>query len=432
MAEVDRMDIEEFLEKRVSKSIQTKLVLIASTYWSFVAGGVMVLSLTLPKIAQTYGLQSTVASLIASFTFLGMLIGAIISGNIADIIGRKPLMGILVSIVSIFSALTGLKVNFSILLLIRFITGLGLGGLLPVVNAYLTEFLPKLVRGRLLVILEGSWAIGSIIIGIVAITIGKTNYSITYVVFLLGLLTLIFLKFIPESIKFLLKKGKIDEAKKNLKLLGIDYGGTLEITKEEVLQLPFLNLFREKYFPTTLMIFYVWFVISFSYYAFFTWLPKVISSLIGTEITKSINYTFTMLVMQLPGYLLGAYLIEAIGRKKSLFISLLGTSIMAFIFTTSKTPNQILINGSLLTIFCMSAWGIIYAYTPELYPTEFRATANGSAGALARVAGILAPIFISSQFKNLAFAISTLGVILVIGGMLVLIIGKETKGESIG
>ncbi|PMP82867.1 MAG: MFS transporter, partial [Caldisericum exile] len=364
--------------------------------------------------------------------FLGMLIGAIISGNIADIIGRKPLMGILVSIVSIFSALTGLKVNFSILLLIRFITGLGLGGLLPVVNAYLTEFLPKLVRGRLLVILEGSWAIGSIIIGIVAITIGKTNYSITYVVFLLGLLTLIFLKFIPESIKFLLKKGKIDEAKKNLKLLGIDYGGTLEITKEEVLQLPFLNLFREKYFPTTLMIFYVWFVISFSYYAFFTWLPKVISSLIGTEITKSINYTFTMLVMQLPGYLLGAYLIEAIGRKKSLFISLLGTSIMAFIFTTSKTPNQILINGSLLTIFCMSAWGIIYAYTPELYPTEFRATANGSAGALARVAGILAPIFISSQFKNLAFAISTLGVILVIGGMLVLIIGKETKGESIG
>ncbi|BAL80158.1 MFS transporter [Caldisericum exile] len=426
------MDIEELLEKRVSRSVQIKLVLISSIYWSIVAAGVMVLSLTLPKIAQTYGLQSTTASLIASSTFFGMLTGALLSGNIADIIGRKPLIGILVSIISIFSALSGLKINFSTLLLVRFITGFGLGGLLPVVNAYLTEFSPKVVRGRLLVILEGSWAIGSIIIGIVAITLGKTNYSVTYFVFLLGLLTLVFLKFIPESIKFLLKKGRIDEAKKNLILLGIDYDGVIEIKKESVLRVPILNLFREKYLAITLMVFYVWFVISFSYYAFFTWLPRVISSLIGTEITKSINYTFTMLVMQLPGYLLGAYIIETIGRKKSLFISLLGTSIMAFFFATSRTPNHILINGSLLTIFCMSAWGIIYAYTPELYPTEFRATANGSAGALARVAGILAPIFISSQFKNLTFAISTLGVILVIGGILVLVIGRETKGKSIG
>jgi putative MFS transporter len=154
--------------------------------------------------------------------------------------------------------------------------------------------------------------------------------------------------------------------------------------------------------------------------------------MINTQITKSIEYTFTLLVMQLPGYLIGAYLIEAIGRKKSLFISLLGTAIMAFFFASSKTANQILLNGSLLTIFCMSAWGIIYAYTPELYPTEFRATANGSAGALARVAGILAPIFISMHFKSISTAIYTLSVILVIGGILVLIIGKETKGKSIG
>jgi len=432
MAEVDKMEIEELLENKISKQVQTKLVIISSIFWSLVAAGVMVLSLTLSKIATAYGIEPTKASLIASFTFFGMLTGALLAGNIADIIGRKPLIGILVTIVSIFSALTGLKLNFTTLLIIRFIAGFGLGGLLPVVNAYLAEFSPRFVRGTLLVILEGSWAVGSIIIGIVAITIGKDNYSITYFVFALGLLTLILLKFIPESIKFLLKKGCEEEARKNLKLLGINYEGPIEISKEPALKVPVLNLFREKYLLITLMIWYVWFAISFSYYAFFTWLPKVISSMINTQITKSIEYTFTLLVMQLPGYLIGAYLIEAIGRKKSLFISLLGTAIMAFFFASSKTANQILLNGSLLTIFCMSAWGIIYAYTPELYPTEFRATANGSAGALARVAGILAPIFISMHFKSISTAIYTLSVILVIGGILVLIIGKETKGKSIG
>lgn len=425
------MEIEELLEKTISRKAQLKLILITSVYWSLVASGVMVLSLTLSKIAVSYGLQPTKASLIASFTFLGMLIGAIIFGNLADIIGRKPLIGILVSLISIFSTLTGIKTTFSLLLVFRFITGLGLGGLLPVVNAYLAEFSPRLLRGRLLVILEGSWAIGSIIIGVIAVTIGKENYSLTYFAFIFGLFSLIFLRFVPESIKFLLKKGKTIEAKANLKLLGIDYNGEIEISKESASKVPVLNLFKEKYLPITLMIWYVWFTISFSYYAFFTWLPKVISSIVNTEITKSIQYTFTLLAMQLPGYAIGAYLIEAIGRKKSLFLSLLGTALMAFYFASSKTAGDILIRGSLLTIFCMSAWGIIYAYTPELYPTEFRATANGSAGAMARIAGILAPIFISTQFTNLKVAISILGIILTIGGLLTIFIGKETKGAKI-
>jgi putative MFS transporter len=85
-----------------------------------------------------------------------------------------------------------------------------------------------------------------------------------------------------------------------------------------------------------------------------------------------------------------------------------------------------------MTIFCMSAWGVIYAYTPELFPTEFRASANGSAGSWARVAGIAAPIYISLLFnKSLTFAISFLGLMLFVASLWVLIKGYETKGKEI-
>jgi len=428
------MKTEEIFESKLKRSKQIELLILTSIFWALVAAGVMVTSLTLPKIAEFYKISANATSLFASVTFFGMLFGAFILGNIADIIGRKSTTAILTILVSIFNGLIGLKLDYNLTLIFRFIAGFGMGGLLPVVNAYLTEFLPKFVRGRYLVILEGSWAIGSIIIGIIAVTIGKTNYSYTYFTFFLGILTLLLLLRMPESIKFLIKKGRIEEVERNLKSLNLDVNArNIEVPHENFSRVPFFNLFKKEYLGISLTIWFVWFAISFSYYTFFTWLPKVISNLANTTITKSLFYTFFLLVMQLPGYLLGAYLIEAIGRKKSLFIFLIGTSLMAFIFALSRNTVQVVLFGSLLTIFCMSAWGIIYAYTPELFPTEFRATANGSSGAFARVAGIIAPLFISYFLsKNLMLAIFFFAILLLIGGILVLLFGKETKSIEIG
>jgi len=282
------------------------------------------------------------------------------------------------------------------------------------------------------VLLEASWAIGSIIIGVVAITIGKTFWQIDYFVFLFALLFLFALIGIPESIKFLAKKNKKGALKENLKKLGIEENIEFEYVEEKILRVPVLNLFKKNYVGRTLMTWYMWFAVSFAYYGFFSWLPKVISKMINTNLTTSNLYVFTLLAMQLPGYMLGAYFIEKAGRKVTLSLSFLGTAVMAFLFARSTNNTSLLLNGSLMTIFCMSAWGVIYAYTPELFPTEFRASANGSAGSWARVAGIIAPLYISILFKNLVFAISLIGFMLLIAAVWILIKGIETKGREIG
>ncbi|MEF3244377.1 MAG: MFS transporter, partial [Caldisericaceae bacterium] len=210
------MQVEDFLEKKVSKGVQVKLLLVSALFWATVASGVMVMSLTLPKIALYYNIDQTKTSLIASFTFLGMLIGATLFGNVSDYFGRKPLIAITLVLTAVFTALTGIRMNFNLLLLVRFLAGMGMGGLLPVVNSYLAEFSPKSIRGRNLVLLEASWAIGSIIIGVFAVTVGKTNWQLDYYVFIFSLVFLFTLFSIPESIKFLLKKKRFDELNKNL------------------------------------------------------------------------------------------------------------------------------------------------------------------------------------------------------------------------
>lgn len=427
------MKVEDFLEKKVSKRVQVKLLLVSALFWATVASGVMVMSLTLPKIALFYNIDQTKTSLIASFTFLGMLIGATFFGNVSDYFGRKPLIAITLVLTAVFTALTGIRMDFNLLLLVRFLAGMGMGGLLPVVNAYLAEFSPKSIRGRNLVLLEASWAIGSIIIGLFAVTVGKTNWQLDYYVFIFSLVFLFTLFSIPESVKFLLKKKRFGELNKNLEKIGIKEIEELEVEEEKAFRVPLANLFKKGYAGKTLMVWYMWFAISFAYYGFFSWLPKVISKLINTNLTTSTLYVFTLLVMQLPGYLIAAYLIEKVGRRLTLVLSFLLTGVMAYFFARSSSNTTLLVNGSLMTIFCMSAWGVVYAYTPELFPTEFRASANGSAGSFARLAGIVAPLYISLLFnKNLIFAITFLGIILLIASIWVLLGGVETKAKEIG
>lgn len=426
------MKIEEFIEKFIKRNIQNRVLIVSSLFWATAAAGVMVMSFTLPRIAEVYNLSQTTTSLVASFTFLGMLLGATLFGNLADVFGRKTLLIITLILTSTFNALTGIKLNFQLLLLVRLLAGLGMGGLLPVANAFLAEYSPKLNRGRNLVLLEASWAIGSIVIGVVAITLGRSYWQTDYLVFLFALLFLIPLVFLSETPKFLIKKNKFPELQSSLQRFGINVPPHIEFETEKTFKVPIANLFKKGFAGRTIMIWYMWFAISFAYYGFFTWLPKIISKLANTTLTTSSLYLFTILIMQLPGYLLGAYFIEKIGRKPTLFFSFLGTAIMAFFFARSYTNTSILLNGSLMTIFCMSAWGVIYAYTPELFPTEFRASANGSAGSWARVAGIAAPIYISLLFnKSLTFAISFLGLMLFVASLWVLIKGYETKGKEI-
>ena len=141
----------------------------------------------------------------------------------------------------------------------------------------------------------------------------------------------------------------------------------------------------------------------------------------------------TMTLAQIPGYFSAAYLVDRIGRKPTLALYLTGTAISAYFFGLSSDVQGILVMGSLMSFFNLGAWGIVYTYTPELYPTQARATGSGWAAGFGRIGGILAPIVVGIMIGS--FKLSSQSVFMMFAAVLILtalnvvFLGEETKGR---
>ncbi len=426
-----RYSIDEAVEKFVPLKTQRMVLAIGSLGWGTVAAGVMVMGFTIPSISKFYALSVYQVSWFASMTFMGMLIGAFLSGYISDFIGRSKVAFIALILASLFNFFTAFKMNYSMLLTIRFLAGVGLGGLLPAVNTIVTEFSSVKRRGKYLVLLESSWAWGSIAIGTIAVIV--KNWKVDYLSFSVGLIFALLFLIIPETPRYLIQKGKVSALKERAKKIGISIPSDTDFEVNVMPKEPLSSLFRRGYTSTTLMVWFLWFSLSFSYYGFFIWLPKMVGKMAGTSLTSSLFFLFVMMIAQLPGYYTGAYLVEKIGRKKTLFYSLIGTAFFSILFAFGRNDASLLTFGIFMTFFCMSAWGSTYAYTPELYPTAFRGSANGSSGAMARIAGIIAPLYTSFMIEknSVQLAIITFGSFLVTSAVWIILAGKETRNSKI-
>ncbi|MDN5324958.1 MAG: transporter, putative metabolite:H+ symporter [Thermosipho sp. (in: thermotogales)] len=421
------MKIDEVVEKLVPEKTQRKLLIITSLIWIIGAAGVMVMPFAIPDISKEWALTTSLTSSLISSVFMGMLVGALSSGLILDYLGRKmgTILYLLISV--IFTFLFGFSETYKMALIFRFLSGLGYGGLLPSVNTYLSEYTSIKLRGRFLVLLESSWAIGSILIALFAVTIGqKYSWRWDFYVFLIGIFVLIPLIKEKETPKFLFKKyGKERLEKVFGKIEG-------EIEPIEEAKITYAKLFEKTHIKETILIIISWFVVSFVYYALFSWAPKIFVKELGITITKAKWYTFYIYLAQLPGYLSVAYLIEKWGRKETLSTYFMGMGLSALLLPLASGNLSFLLVMLVISFFTLGVWGMVYAYTPELFPTTFRGTANGLAGSIARIAGIIAPYFTGYFVEHSIYvALFLIAIISVLSGLVVLVLGKETKESYI-
>ncbi|MCT4567117.1 MFS transporter, partial [Bacillus thuringiensis] len=193
------------------------------------------------------------------------------------------------------------------------------------------------------------------------------------------------------------------------------------------------SVWSGEYRKATIMLWILWFCVVFSYYGMFLWLPSVMV-LKGFSLIKSFQYVLIMTLAQLPGYFTAAWFIERLGRKFVLVTYLIGTACSAYLFGVADSLTVLIVAGMLLSFFNLGAWGALYAYTPEQYPTVIRGTGAGMAAAFGRIGGILGPLLVgylvaSEASLSLIFTIFC-GSIL-IGVFAVIILGQETKQREL-
>lgn len=400
----------------MSKPKQRKLLFSAGLSWMFDAMDVGIISFIAAALAAEWSLSPQQTGLFTSINSLGMAFGAAIAGIMADKYGRKSVLLWTLLIFSVASGLSAAASSLTVLLILRFVAGFGLGGELPVASTLVSESVPAKERGRAVVLLESFWAAGWIASALISY----------FVIPAYGWRTAFIIGAVPALYALYLRKSIQDPPRY---LQQVAQRSIQKITFRERV----VSVWKTEHRRTTIMLWILWFTVVFSYYGIFLWLPSVMM-IKGFSLVKSFGYVLIMTLAQLPGYFTAAYFIEKFGRKFVLILYLIATAVSAAWFGSATTEGMLIASGMCLSFFNLGAWGAMYAYTPELYPTKVRSTGVGLAAAFGRVGGIIAP-FLVGVFVGRQVTIGTIFwiffVTILIGAFAVMWLGTETKGKEL-
>ncbi|CEJ61441.1 hypothetical protein PMG11_09975 [Penicillium brasilianum] len=396
-------------------------------------------ALTLTPIAMEFGVSETDSRFATCSLFVGLIIGASFWGIASDAIGRRPAFNMTLGICGTFGLAAGGAPTWIGTCALYACLGLGVGGNLPVDAAVFLECLPP-NSSSILSGLATWWSVGTLIASMLAWAFipnfscesyatctRENNWGWRYLVLSLGALTFVgflcrfFLFTLYESPKFLVSRGRQEEAvaavqgiaHKNKtttwlteeilnelggypeenKKQGLSTGEIIKRSLERFSYQQVAPLFKDKRTAlSTILIWFCWTCIGMGYTLFNAFLPQYLSANSTTYETYR-NYAITA-ACGIPGPLLGWVTVDIkyIGRKGTMAGSTLITGILLFCFTASKDPNVQLVCSSLESFFQMIMYGVLYAYTPEVFPAPNRGTGSGIASCLNRIAGLMAPI----------------------------------------
>jgi putative MFS transporter len=412
------ISVEHALQLSGVGKFQYRLFAIFGLVWMADAMQVLSIGFSAPSIAQTFGISMPQALHTGTFFFVGMLLGAFAFGRLADRIGRRPVLLIAVAIDACAGVASAFANDFTWLLVLRLITGIGVGGTLPVDYTMMAEFLPSRRRGRWLVMLESFWALGTIVLALLALLALSWGPDAWRVIFLVtgipALIGIVLRFYVPESPMYLNRHGQSERAREVLQRVAATNGQPVTIPAlqpEQPTKSSTMALFTGALRRRSWSLFAAWALISIAYYGIFVYLPIQLSSQ-GFGFMRGQEFLVLLALVQLPGFALSAYGVEKWGRKPTL-IGFLLMSALGSLFYSLGSSTLIVVGSTLLLSFALlGTWGALYAFTPEVYPTDLRASGMGTAGAVARFGGLFAPAIIaplmSHHFTGSLLAISSM------------------------
>jgi len=245
-------------------------------------------------------------------------------------------------------------------------------------------------------------------------------------------------RFLPESPRWFAEQGRFDRADAELARVEAEVQRHLDEPLPPPSQIrpvpgvqgnPIALLWTKRYLKWTIMAAGLWFFALLGYFGLTTWLTTLLHRE-GFSIAKSLGFTTLISLGGFPGFIAASYLIEWIGRKPTMAVFLLGSAGMAY-FYGHPAPGWLFVEGFAMQFFFFGMWCVLYAYTPELYPTNARASGAGWASAFGRIGAIIGPIVVGAVLTSVGTGgVFTIGAAsFVVAVLLVLVLGPETRGR---
>jgi putative MFS transporter len=366
-------------------------------YDLYVAGGV--LASTIKSEFSTAAQNSQFLSL----TFVGMTIGALVTGFVGDRFGRRFTYQINLLIFGLASLAAAFAQDMNQLIACRFVQGLGLGAEIVVGYSTLTEFVPPATRGRWLSMMAFVVVAGFPATALLGyLVIPNFGWRPMFVIAGIGSLVVWYLrKNLPESPRWLESKGRSEEAEALMQTIEREASGGKPlppvVIPPAVKPAAAIDMVRPPLLQRMIVGSWVLITINTLIFGFVIFLPQFFLRQ-GLTITNSLAYTLVLSAASLVGCALGAYLSDAVGRRMSIIGASIVTIIAGYIyarFDATADPAIVLSVGFVLIVAIYVQTAILYGvYTPELFPTEIRLRANGICNMFGRGATVVSPFIV--------------------------------------
>ena len=452
-------------------------------------------ALTLPQLTAEFGPSETQVRYTTCALFVGLCLGASFWGVASDVSGRRIAFNMTLFIAGVFGLAVGGGNSWIGVCGLYASLGVGVGGNLPVDGALFLEFLPMASGGLLTLLSVwwpiGQLIASLVAWGFIATyscpadvtacsltPVGQPcctkdlNMGWRYMNITLGAFTFVmfvcrfFFFHLYESPKFLLSRGRQAEAVATVRGIAYsngsktwlteeildaiggsnDVAGGAKLSRKEVVARFFSKFSKDRIAPLfstrklgsmTVLIWICWTTIGMGYPLFNAFLPQYLAnSGKGTEPTPTRivyrNYAITSIV-GVPGSIIAAYTVDLkyLGRKNTIAFATLVTGILLFLFTISSDSDVQLAMTCLEAFFQNIMYGVLYAYTPEVFPAPNRGTGTGIASCLNRLAGLCAPIVAANSGKvNLNAPIYASGGLMLVAFVCMCLFPIETRGKQ--
>ena len=442
-AGIDMRQIVARIERLPYCSWHTKMRLIISTAWFFDAFDSLVIAYVLPSLIGLWKLSPPQIGSLIAVGFAGQLVGSLGAGWIAERWGRLQTMMLTLLIFTLGSLACAFAWSYDSMWWIRFFQGIGLGGEVPLMAAYVNEFAKAQGRGRFSLSMQCLFAIGLTFVAIVGVwVVPHLGWQWMFIIGAVpALLALPLRTTLPESPRWLASQGRIEEADRGLRRIE-------EIAAREHGALPPLpqdlpaaheakpriaDLFRGVYLKRTLAVWCIWISTYIITYGLTAWAPSLFRTVYHLDVQTSLLYGFILSGIGLIGALSAIILIDWLGRRWMFILGLSLGSLPLLYFATGGEHSA----GEVLTLICLSFMFIsllalsLATYTAENYPTQLRALGGGVAGGWQRGASMVGPILIGWILPhwglNAVFVV--FGAFALAGAVIAYLFAIETRGQ---
>ncbi|MFG2005261.1 MFS transporter [Spirillospora sp. NPDC048911] len=380
--------------------VQGKIFIIGGLGYMFDAWDVALNGFLTPLLAKHFELSVGEKGLIATANLIGMAVGAVAWGTIADRMGRKKAFSLTLLIFALFSILGALSPSYEVFLLFRFLAGVGLGGCIPVDYALVGEFSPSRLRGKILAAMDIWWPVGATLCGVAATLLEPVqgNWRWMLAVMIMPALLLFWVRRgIPESPLYLAKAGREAEAREIIDDLVLRTGAPAEpyviaAPPEETGGKRGLRAASDQlrlvwsFSPRITSVAWSLFVTVMTvYYVALSWMPTILKDEGHTD-AAAFAKTTLMTGVGIVGVVVSASLVEVVGRKWVIGASAPVSAAALVAFAASlDLKTAALVWLGIFGFLIQVAIPVLYAYVSELYPTHIRASGFGWASSASRV-----------------------------------------------